>query len=142
MTDHRPAGRNARPGRNRVAWVLGSLVLVLVVALGASLFSGGLPGLTTATPPTGAPSSSAASTGAPSATAEAPRRGVVPNGLVGTDLTDAVRAVRANGLSYQWRMVASDAPRNQVIKATPGPGTTLRSGDTVTLVVSRGNHAG
>jgi serine/threonine-protein kinase len=35
-------------------------------------------------------------------------------------------------------MVASDAPRNQVIEASPAAGQRLEPGDTVQLVVSRG----
>lgn len=135
---NRPVNHDARPGRSRVAWVLGSLVLVLVVALGASLFSGGIPGVTIAPPSANTPSATAPTTDQSTPTPQAARPGVVPEGLVGSDLASAEQAIKANGLDFKWRMVASDAPRNQVIKATPGPGETLRPADRVILVVSRG----
>jgi serine/threonine-protein kinase len=131
--------KHTRP--RRIRWALGALAAALVVGLGAfgaSLLGGDNSGQVK-TPPVAGPSSTAGPTTsqAPSPTAKS-RSGLVPSGLVGSDLASAERAIASAGLGYQWRMVASDAPRDQVIEASPGAGQRLQPGDTVQLVVSRG----
>jgi serine/threonine-protein kinase len=131
--------QHTRPRRKR--WAVGALAAALIVGLGAfgaSLLGSDSPGQTKA-PPVASPTSTAAPTTsqAPSPTAKN-RSGVVPTGLVGSDLASAERAITSAGLSYEWRMVASDAPRNQVIEASPAAEQRLEPGDTVQLVVSRG----
>lgn len=116
-------------------------LLVALGAVGTSLLGGNDQSPSTAGRPSNTPSTSTSSAPSPTSTATTngnARAGVVPDGLVGSDLDSAVAAVKKAGLSYQWRMVASDAPRNQVIDATPSAGTTVKAGDPVMLIVSRG----
>jgi serine/threonine-protein kinase len=120
---------------------VGALAATLLLALGAfgaSLLGGDNSGQTK-TPPVAGPSSTSASTPSQSPSPSGKgRAGVVPDGLVGSDLASAERAITSAGLSYKWRMVASDAPRNQVIDASPASGASVEPGDTVQLTVSRG----
>lgn len=128
-----------RPRRMR--WAMGALAAAVIVGLGAfgaSLLGGDNSGQTK-TPPVAGPSSTSASTPSESPSPSARgRAGVVPDGLVGSDLASAEQAITSAGLSYKWRMVASDAPRNQVIDASPASGASVEPGDTVQLTVSRG----
>ena len=127
-------------GRRRRRGALVGLVAALLIGLGAlgtSLLSGGDQSPTATTPPSSVPSSTASPTSSQPSTTAAPS-GVVPAGLVGSDLASAEAALKRAALSYRWRMVASDAPRNQVIEATPAAGTAVQPGQPVMLTISRG----
>ncbi len=130
-----PAPRRGGPGRNRLAWGLSGLVLALAIALGAWLI-GGDQSPRSSTPPAATPQTS--STSPTTQATPTGKTGVVPDGLVGTDLDSAIPVIRAAHLKYKWVMVASNAPRNQVLEVSPPPGTTLQAGDTVHLTISRG----
>ena len=137
--EHTPHDRG-RTGRRRRRGALVALAAALLIGLGAlgtSLLSGGDQGPTATTPPSQVPSSTASPTSSQPSTTAAPA-GVVPAGLVGSDLATAEAALKKAGLSYRWRMVASDAPRNQVIEATPAAGTAMPPDQPVMLTISRG----
>lgn len=78
------------------------------------------------------PSASSAQTSVP-----AFNQGETPN-FVGVQRTIAEEVIRAIGATPVAVEVPSDAPAGTVVAQTPQPATALKSGDTVTLVVSRG----
>jgi hypothetical protein len=81
----------------------------------------------------------AGGTNTPAAVASVPpfEQGKAPN-FVGVQRDVAQRVLESLGATFVAVEVPSDAPAGTVVGQTPQPGATLESGDTVTLVVSRG----
>ncbi|MGC4894362.1 Stk1 family PASTA domain-containing Ser/Thr kinase [Micromonospora sp. DT31] len=63
----------------------------------------------------------------------------VPGGLVGSQFEAAQETLRARNLVPVRKDVDSSAPKGQVVRASPVPGTPVNEGSSVTLEVSEGN---
>jgi serine/threonine-protein kinase len=61
----------------------------------------------------------------------------VPAGLVGSRAADARQTLEVMGLRVETVQVRSREDRGRVLATVPGPGGTVRAGQTVVLVVSR-----
>ncbi|MBX7111146.1 MAG: helix-turn-helix domain-containing protein [Dehalococcoidia bacterium] len=113
------------PGVSKV-WLFVAAVIVFLVGL---LWV--VPAFTGNGNSTG-PSGSSAQTQVPSF-----NQGETPN-FVGVQRSVAEEVLRAIGAAPVAVEVPSDAPAGTVVAQTPQPATALKTGDTVTLVVSRG----
>ncbi len=66
----------------------------------------------------------------------------VPNGIVGSNATDASAKLSAAGFTVTSDTAASDEPEGVVIAVTPSEGTDVARGSTVTITVSTGPDTG
>lgn len=139
-----PSRSDTRSGRRRgpspLVWGLGALVVVLVAALVFALMRQPDDGAATATgtrPSATAPSPSASS---PAQTTTAPSDGnTVPADLVGRPRDAAVADLISRGVNVRWVLVRSSQPNDAVLGSYPAPGQPMTKGQTVALVVSRGD---
>ncbi|EWT00134.1 hypothetical protein N865_18075, partial [Intrasporangium oryzae NRRL B-24470] len=135
----RPAhdARRRDPGRGALVWGLGAVVVALVATLVFVL----LPG-SDATPTAAGGTRPSATSQAPStrATSTTPPDGrTVPSGVVGSQRDAAVQQLIGLGVSVRWVLVRSTHPEGTVLGTFPGEGEPMKRGQTVALVVSRGN---
>ncbi|WP_404392432.1 protein kinase [Humibacillus xanthopallidus] len=158
-----PAAVPDRRHPSRAAWIAAAAAaLVLLVggltlltgrpdaprvASGAAVAPGPAAPTTSSQTSTRVPTSRAAAptpaatptTDAPPPTTADPAEGVgVPGGLVGSRADDARRTLEVMGLRVETVQVRSREDKGQVLATLPEAGITVRPGQTVVLVVSRG----
>jgi len=122
-----------------------ALVLLGVLAFGLWLILRGdgsadptpTPTPTTAAPTTARPTTAAPTTTAPSPTATTPTAVPVPD-VEGLTVLEAGEALSDVGLSARLSYVDSDQPAGTVIATNPEIGTEVKTGATITLIVSTG----
>jgi len=122
-----------------------ALVLLGVLAFGLWLILRGdgsadptpAPTPTTAAPTTARPTTAAPTTTAPSPTATTPTAVPVPD-VEGLTVLEAGEALSDAGLSARLSYVDSDQPAGTVIATDPEIGTQVKTGATITLIVSTG----
>ena len=160
-----PAPVRDRRRQSRAAWIAAAAAALVLLVGGATLLSGRPDAPRVASGPVVAPgpaatTSSPTSTRVPTSTAAAPTperpsatrttdapppttaasadRVGVPGGLVGSRADDARRTLEVMGLRVETVPVRSREDKGQVLATLPGAGRTVRPGQAVVLVVSRG----
>ncbi|MGH3332574.1 MAG: protein kinase domain-containing protein, partial [Nocardioidaceae bacterium] len=149
--DGRPDGLARRRAAAPRAWLLGGTGALLAGALALAWMtlsgdpSSSEAGTTPAQPSerrvqvTGQPASPSPRTSSPRPSPEQTADGpVVPADAAGSDAKELEEDLKDRGYDVEKADIESSAPKDSVVATIPGPGQPLASGQTVVLVVSKG----